>query len=245
MDRDSGILRAFKFLRWNLDSLLMIKQAAPADDVVELRKRPRFGVPSNVVARMNGVPVVLVDIAAGGLQIEHSSAIRLGSIASVAIEGEELLELKARIVWSSFRPGGVEQNLYRSGLSFEAIEQVAGKLGRFIRAYGRPDSGSLEKKRERLLARQERPPAMVYISTTAQSRAEDELMMVQHARQHLASSPDKAMKWYNRARFALAERVDVATELASVPHRQEVLAVWEYMERRVSITTIVKAFDTK
>lgn len=222
----------------------MTKPTIAADDVVELRKRPRFLVP-NINGKLNGTPATVLDVAAGGLQIEHEGAVRLGSLVHVAIEGEETIEVKGRVIWSSFHPTETRKNSYRSGLQFENVEEVAGKLGRFIRAYGRPDSGSLERKRERLQARRGRKPTMVYVSTIDQDRINDELMMIQHARIHLSSSPDEALKWYNRAKFALTERIDIATELAAVPHRQEVLAVWEYLERRVAIATIIRAFDSK
>ena len=70
-------------------------------------------------------------------------------------------------------------------------------------------------------------------------------MMIQQARQRLASAPDEALKWYNRARFALTERADIAAELSLVTHRQEVLAVWEYLQRRIPINAIIRAFAGK
>lgn len=213
-------------------------------DVVEARRRPRFGVPAHVRARFNGAPVTLLDIAAGGLQLEHSGALRVGLVGNVAIDGEEHFELRARVVWSRFFGGSAQQNLYRSGLSFEALDAVAGKLGRFIRAYGRPDEGSLARKSERLAARRGSRPPVLHV-TRSQANTSDERMMIQQARQRLASAPDEALKWYNRAKFALTERADIAAELSSVSHRQEVLAVWEYLQRRIPISAIVRAFAGK
>lgn len=47
------------------------------------------------------------------------------------------------------------------------------------------------------------------------------------------------MKWYNRARFATNE--DVAVEMFR--HREDVLAVWEYLERTVPLAVVVRVFD--
>ncbi len=49
-----------------------------------------------------------------------------------------------------------------------------------------------------------------------------------------------AIKWYNRAKFSISE-----DSFSHVHHREEVLAVWEYLERSIDIQTIVDIFETK
>jgi hypothetical protein len=215
--------------------------AALPPEIKELRRRPRFELTAELSARFTGIPVRLIDVSAGGLQMEHADPVRLGSSGTLVIDGEDLIEVRSRVVWSRLLPRPGQPNLYRSGLSFTEIDEVAGKLGRFIRAYGRPEHGSLERKRERLTARHEKKPTMVFINVP-QTLATDDTLMIQQARQRLSSSPDEALKWYNRAKFALTERLDLAAEVAHIQHRQEVLAVWEYLERRVPIAAIIKAF---
>ncbi|HJW92847.1 MAG TPA: hypothetical protein VJ901_04455, partial [Thermoanaerobaculia bacterium] len=59
----------------------------------------------------------------------------------------------------------------------------------------------------------------------------DQVMLIQHARERLRSHPDEALKWYNRAKYALVEDDTAIGE--SLRHRDDVLAVWEYLERSV------------
>ena len=71
----------------------------------------------------------------------------------------------------------------------------------------------------------------------------DEILLIQQARERLATHPDEALKWYNRARYALdAEDSPIASEIR---HRHDVLAVWEYLERTLPLTTIVRVFERK
>ena len=63
------------------------------------------------------------------------------------------------------------------------------------------------------------------------------------ARERLATHPDEALKWYNRARYALdAEDSPIASEIR---HRHDVLAVWEYLERTLPLAKIVRVFEHK
>lgn len=212
--------------------------------VVDLRRRPRFEVISPVRATFNGLPIRVVDVSAGGLQMEHASFLRLGTAGTVVISSDEPLEVRTRVVWSRFSPSP-QQPGYRSGLAFDGdLEAVAGRLGRFIRAYGRADTTSLTRKADLLRARQEQRKQSMKYMVTRTDRSDDETMLIQHARQQLSSAPDEALKWYNRAKFAMADRHDIAAELSSVPYRQEALAVWEYLERRIDIVRIIGVFES-
>jgi len=71
----------------------------------------------------------------------------------------------------------------------------------------------------------------------------DQVMLIQHARERLRSHPDEALKWYNRAKYALVEDDTAIGE--SLRHRDDVLAVWEYLERSVPIETIASVFERK
>jgi hypothetical protein len=77
--------------------------------------------------------------------------------------------------------------------------------------------------------------------------ADDEITRVVSAVQKFAADPVEAGRWHSRARFAVSD-----PEVRRVaPHhpreREEVLAVWEYLERQIEIpkiTSIVKWMRT-
>ncbi|MGZ5474839.1 MAG: hypothetical protein ACXWG4_12855, partial [Thermoanaerobaculia bacterium] len=69
-----------------------------------------------------------------------------------------------------------------------------------------------------------------------------QLLLVQHARERLLADPDEAQKWYHRAKYAITHGAS-NIEIESIRNREEVLAVWEYLERSIDIQTISRAFD--
>ena len=66
----------------------------------------------------------------------------------------------------------------------------------------------------------------------------DHILLIQQARTRLQSMPEEAVKWYNRARYSQANVGDVAPH-----HRDEVVAIWEYLERTLDIALIAKVID--
>ena len=70
----------------------------------------------------------------------------------------------------------------------------------------------------------------------------DQVLLIQHARARLKENFDEAHKWYSRAYFALRDgRTASSAELMKYP--EDVLAVWEYLERSVPLATIKRVFD--
>ena len=65
---------------------------------------------------------------------------------------------------------------------------------------------------------------------------------MRHARERLKGNFDEAQKWYSRAYFALRDgRTPLSAELTRYP--EDVLAVWEYLERSMPLSTIKRIFD--
>ncbi|HMC20552.1 MAG TPA: hypothetical protein VKL19_01770, partial [Thermoanaerobaculia bacterium] len=84
-------------------------------------------------------------------------------------------------------------------------------------------------------------PIMKHVPTESDI-SPDQVLLIQHARARLKENFDEAQKWYSRAYFALRDgRTGVSAELMKYP--EDVLAVWEYLERSVPLTTIKRVFD--
>jgi hypothetical protein len=217
-------------------------------EVAEARKTRRFAVYRPLAGQFAGTDVDVVDLGSGGMQLEHSNPFRIGSrgIARVAIDQTgESLALPALVVWSQLSqavdPKG--RFRYRSGVRFEDLAaDVLGALGRLIRAYGRADTDSLERKRNALAAKLEKrrktmleQPIILTLTPADNGHA----ALIAEARAYFDANPELTGKWFNRARFALAG----SPGDRALPYRQDVIAIWEYLERRIDVALIAATFE--
>lgn len=76
---------------------------------------------------------------------------------------------------------------------------------------------------------------------TRQTQVDSEtVLLVRHVRQQLRMNVEEATRWYNKAKFsdadpAVREIVDMA-----LPFREEMLAIWEYLDRSIDLRLIVR-----
>ena len=68
--------------------------------------------------------------------------------------------------------------------------------------------------------------------------SDDEVASIIRAHRLLGSDPVEANRWYTRARFALADETVRKAAPNRARDREEVLGVWEYLDRRVDIRSI-------
>ena len=65
----------------------------------------------------------------------------------------------------------------------------------------------------------------------------DTALLILQARDRLRANPAEAIKWYNRAKFSIIDSGSpVSTD--QFRHKEETLAVWEYLERTIDLATI-------
>ena len=218
----------------------------------ELRAAERFVASEPLTGMFGAVEVTLFDLGALGAQIEHAHPLRLGITGRLSIhrDGVETV-VSARVVWSklSQTPNQYGKYLYRSGLRI-AEQPTDFLLALHSLARGgliRRDPDALERKRQYMENRQQQQEqrqsgAFRPIALPAGTVPADQAGLVRQARARLRTHPEEAQKWYNRARYAIA---DVDPSLAAselVRDRDEVLAVWEYLQRSVPIPVIVLVF---
>jgi hypothetical protein len=215
-------------------------------DVKDLRAAERYVLVETLSGSFGATSVTLLNIGMQGVRVEHAQPLGINTKARLSFtHGEVAVNTQGIVRWShlSRTPNGEGKLLYHSGVAFSGDDELRRAL-RALAARGaiKLDADSMQRKRERLLQKaQERSgkPIMKMLRTDSDVPA-DQALLIQHARQRLAANPDEASKWYNRARFAITEDT-AAAELAR--HRQDVLAVWEYLERSVELAMIVKVFD--
>ncbi len=218
-------------------------------EVTELRVAERFRTAEPLIGSFGSASVTLLDVSASGAQIEHAQPLRIGSRARLWFKrGEVAVSLQAVTMWSHLlkSPNTQGKYLYNSGLRLEAdspdfYHALQALLDRGVIS---PDRESLEKKKKRALERiaeKTNRPTMKYLRPEIEIPA-DQQLLIEHARKQLLSDPLEAQRWYQRAKYAITEgQANIAGD--AIRNREDVLAVWEYLERSVEISTIALVFE--
>ncbi len=217
-------------------------------EIKELRSGERFVVTDRLTGNFNTAEVAILDVANKGVQIEHGQPVRLASEGRLSFRWYDLgVSVRGIVVWSrlSKTPNHLGKYLYRSGLQIQEESGDFVSVMQTLATQGviRQDVNSLERKRQRereKAQQREGQPTMKFVPTEPDISAE-QILLIEHARDRLRTNFDEAQKWYSRAYFALRNgRTQVTTDLTKYP--EDVLAVWEYLERSVPLSVIAKVF---
>lgn len=218
-------------------------------EISELRVTERFRTAEALVGSFGSASVTLIDVSASGAQVEHAQPLRIGTRARLWFKrGEVAVSLQACTIWShlSKTPNAEGKYLYLSGLSLDAESRefhlaLQALLDRGVLS---PDRESLERKKKRVLERaaeRTNRPTLKYLRPEIEIPADTQLL-IEHARKQLLADPTEAQRWYQRAKYAITSgTVNIAGD--AIRNREDVLAVWEYLERSVDISTIVLVFE--
>lgn len=215
----------------------------------DVRAAERFRTAEELPGSFGSASVALIDVSACGAQIEHSQPLRLGARARFWFRrGQVGASVQALTVWShlSITPNAQGKYLYHSGLKLEAQNSDYERALQELLEHGviTPDRDSLERKRKRELERiaEARTRPVVKFLNPEIDVPPDQQLLIEHARKRLLSNPEEAQRWRQRAKYAITQgTVNIATD--SIRDRQDVLAVWEYLERSVEISTIIAVFE--
>ena len=214
-------------------------------NVSDLRSVPRFVAEPPIPGSFGSVGIQVIDLGESGAQIEHAEPLKLSSAGRLLIASSFPLELRAHVVWSKLTSG---QRIYRSGLRIDEKREVIQRGLKLLLHEGHAhlDSLSLDRKREAILERHRRRlgrPALKVVTRRPPPPA-DQVLLVRQAREYLRTNSVEGLKWYNRARYASLSPEEQTT-LGDVPHREELLAVWEYLERGIPLAVVAAAFETR
>ena len=178
------------------------------------------------------------DVSVIGAQIEHSQPLRPALQGQLTI-GD--LETLATVVWTRLTGPGQ----YRSGLRIEApLEEIAAAIRDMLaRGVVRKDDDTI---RQRAIARIEREKKRASLTGTPPRKSThpsaEHLRTIRAAREWMRNHADEAIKWYNRARMTATEdHLRIAG--SGRPNREDVLAVWEYLDRGFDLHDVVRALE--
>ncbi len=217
-----------------------------ANDNLDTRSEVRFIAQSRIEGAFGSVELVLIDLGEHGVQAQHATPIKLGTTARLqfVVPGTtQQVRVPACVIWSriSTRPDLSGSHNYRSGLR---AEDEAGALKESIErmvelAMLKRDLLSLDKKQKALI---EKDKARQHLGVKVVGRGSprlpgDVILLVKQTRQRLQANPTEAVKWYNRAKYSLDEAG------VQIHHRDEILAIWEYLERSVELNIIARIIE--
>lgn len=221
-------------------------------DLSDLRDSDRFISDQPVTGSLGSIAITIINLGIGGLQVEHSDPLKIGNHARLALEipTAKLPEMRARVVWSrlSKTPDQQGKYLYRSGLRVDEDKDILARSIGFLIKGGRVhlDSHSLERKKlaqEEKARRASQPVMKMILTRKGLDISADQVLLIQHARDRFKSNPQEALKWYNRAKFSMNEQAVKGTPDSVMPFKEEVIAVWEYLERTIDLPKIAQVFD--
>lgn len=189
---------------------------------------------------INGISneVNVRDLSVTGAQIEHAQPIRPKTQGSLKVEQ---LDAKAVVVWCRLAAPGV----YRSGLRIhEQLDLVAAAirdlLGRgLVRKQGEE---TLRKRQEAQRERDEAAARLIGGAAKPIGPTTEQILLIRQARERMLLHPEDGVKWYNRAR-ATATEDQLRMAASGRPNREDVLAVWEYLERSIDLRFVVQALS--
>jgi hypothetical protein len=199
------------------------------DEKAELRRAARYIPRRQIDGFFNETKFSIVQISESGLRIRHRSSLLPGDEAKVSIallDTAQSVVLRARVVWTSIaRSEGETFSI--SGLRvIEHSDRLASAVA-MLRA-------KHELQPERRAQQRRSGDAMIVLDGIA----DDEITRVVSTVQRFAADPIEAGRWHSRARFAVS---DPEVRRAAPHHpreREEVLAIWESLDRQVEIPKI-------
>lgn len=198
------------------------------------RKHQRHIFEPPVTANYGALAVRLLNISHAGLQLEHTAPLRLKAPSRIVIplpRSGEPAELQGEVLWShlSRKPNHEGKLLYRSGVRVDETPENATMVERLVNSYSTRRDTSLDKKPE---AKEEGGPVVRPLRIVKQGVDPDRVLLIQQVAARLRQSPEEMKVHADRGRSALSIKID------SVVHTDEVLAVWDYLQRLVTIDEV-------
>ena len=210
-------------------------------EVQEIRRYPRYIIVEPILGSFGSAEVMIRNLGDRGVQLQHATPLRIGTRSRLWFRsGSVTVGVQAHVIWSHLSqvPDEHGKLLYQSGCEIDENADYLAALQSLL-AHGtiRNDSNSLERKKKRLLEKEQEKsgkPTMKFMQQEPEVQP-DQALLIGHARERLRSHPDERQRYYERAKKSGA---DVA-----LIHREDIVAVWEYLERTIDVATIIKVME--
>lgn len=204
---------------------------------LDLRVAPRYVPRRQIGGTFNQTKFSILQISTTGLRIRHDQTLlpgEEGRLTFALIKPPQSFLLKARVVWTSIAQRGDDPTFCISGLRVvEGVERLR-KAVDLLR-----DARELEPERDGGRRSSPRDGAAPPPSPAAlRGLSDEEVASILRAVRKFASDPVEASRWYARARFAMVDEQVRAAIPQRARDREEILGVWEYLERRIDVRKV-------
>jgi hypothetical protein len=209
----------------------------PAPPLRDLRQAPRYIPRRQINGIFGDVKFSIVQISATGLRIRHEEPLGPGDEAKLSfalLKPQRSFLMRSRVVWTSVAnyEGDEDRRFCISGLRItEHEDRLASAIEILRRGHDlQPDRRSMP-----------RPGSTGYVVGDAaplEGISDDEVALVLKAATRFAADPLEASRWYGRARFSVADEQVRRDAPAKPQDREQVLGIWEYLDRQVEIPKI-------
>ena len=191
----------------------------------ESRIAPRFIPRRQIGGMFKDVKFSIVHISASGLRIRHSDPLIPGDEAKLSVallNPPRSIVSRARVGWTSVAH---YENDARNTFAISGLRVVE-------------HAERLKNAIDILQQHHELQPEPLQPSSMPSAVSDDEVALVMQAAEKFASDPAEATRWYSRGRFALADEHVRRNVPPKVRDREQVLGIWEYLDRQVEIPKI-------
>lgn len=174
------------------------------------------------------------DVSVNGAQIEHVQPVRPAMRGRLGI-GEVTFD--ATIIWTRLTGPG----RYRTGLRIDERLDIVAAAIRDLLARGviRKGENTIRRRDEARREREVRAKSLAAGTSSAAAPSIVNANRIREAREWLQLFPEDAIKWYNRARMTATEdHLRIAG--SGRTNREDVLAVWEYLDRSIDLSDVVR-----
>lgn len=216
------------------------------DKIDDFRDHRRYLLAPPLEGSFGATEVGILNLGLHGVQVQHLVPLKPGARGRLiaAIPGRERkIALQGTVVWSrlSKSPDAGGKLAYRSGIHFDESSNFPSDALDALEASGlaRVDEEALQRKRE-ALARKQQQRQQSHARASVQPGPEvppEHVLLIQHALNQLRGNPQEAQKWYQRARFS-----PPVVDGKPIPYREDVIAIWEYLQRSIDIHVVAKVF---
>lgn len=196
-------------------------------DRPDLRRATRYVPMRQITGIFAESKFTILQLSATGLRIRHTEPLLPGDEAKLTfalLRTARSVVVRARVVWTSVARIGEEQ----FSISGIRVIEHADRLEKAIDAM--KAAHELQPERRANIRRAEDAVTML------REVSDEEMALVTSALHKFASDPVEASRWYSRGRFALAD--ENVRRIAPQRDREEVLGVWEYLERQVDLEKV-------
>jgi hypothetical protein len=216
--------------------LLEISSEPARDDrheTSELRHMSRYVPGRHIDGIFDSVKFTIVQISRTGIRIRHTKELVPGTesrLTFALLNPARSFLMSGRVVWTSVAiSAGGHEAFYISGIG---ITEHADRLDNVINLLQ-----AAHDLRPDLHGRGKETPAE---TVPLDDICDDDITRVMDVVQHFSSDALDASRWYGRGHFALSDPEVRRTAPHKPRDREEVLGIWEYLERQIDIPKIAE-----